>query len=66
MKRAAGALFRLTSDIADSIGPEGAFLLLGAALLAIGSSYISAAGPWLVLGAVSLALGIALAVPSKS
>ena len=66
MKRAAGALSDLASNIADSIGPEGAFLILGAALLAVGSSYISPAGPWLVLGAVSLALGIALAVPSKS
>ena len=66
MKRAAGALYDLISDIADSIDVEGAFLLLGAALLAVGSSYISPAGPWLVLGAVSLALGIALAVPSKS
>ena len=66
MKRAAGALYDAMSGIAASIGAEGAFLIVGTALLAIGSGYLHPAGPWLVVGAVSLALGIALAVPGKS
>lgn len=59
MKRAVVAL-------ADAIGLEGAFLLIGTALLAVGTSYITPAGPWLVVGAVALALGLALAVPRRS
>lgn len=43
---------------------EALFLLLyltGAALLAIGSSFITPAGPWLVLGTISLVSSVTLA-----
>lgn len=59
MKRAAIALRAL---IVDGIGIEGFLLAGGTAALAVGSSYLSPAGPWLVVGAVLLLLGIAAAV----
>lgn len=54
----------LVSRIAAAVGLEGALLLLGTALIAIGTSYISPAGPWIVTGAVILLVAIALAWPA--
>ena len=51
------------NDIARAVGLEGAFLLGGTLLLAIGASYLTPAGPWFVSGAVALVVGIALAFP---
>lgn len=65
MKRAAVALAGLVSTIAGGIGLEGAFLATGTALVAVGSSYFSAAGPWIVVGAVVLLTGFALALPRR-
>lgn len=39
-----------------------AFILAGTALLCVGASFISPAGPWLVSGAAALIFGTALAV----
>ena len=35
-------------------------IAVGTAALAVGSSFISPAGPWLVVGAVCLAIGISV------
>lgn len=48
-----------------AVWPEGAFLLAGTVLVAVGATYISPAGPWLVVGVISLAIGIALALPTR-
>ena len=42
---------------------EGAFLIAGTVLLAIGASYVSPIGPYLVVGAMCLLVGLLLAAP---
>lgn len=66
MRRATESLRVLLSNVVRSTGIEGAFLIAGTALLAIGAGYISPAGPFLTVGAVSLLAGIALAMPKTS
>lgn len=66
MKRGAVALYSLVARLAADIGAEGAFLAAGTALLAIGASYVSPAGPWLVIGVVCLGTGVALTVPRRT
>lgn len=66
MKRAAVALRHLLATVANAIGLEGAFLLVGTALLAAGASYLHPAGPLLVVGAMCVLAGLALAVPTRS
>jgi hypothetical protein len=63
VKHPAQALASLLARVAKALGPEGAFLLVGTVLLAVGAGVISPAGPWLVVGGVSLLIGLALAVP---
>jgi hypothetical protein len=48
---------------ARSVGAEGAFLVIGTVLLAIGSTYLSPAGPWFVCGGITFLIGLALASP---
>jgi hypothetical protein len=50
--------------IARAIGLEGAFLVVGTVLLAIGSSFVNPIGPWLVLGVAALVVGFILARPA--
>lgn len=59
------ALRSLIGIVAKGVGLEGLFLLAGTALLAVGASFVSPAGPWLVTGAVALIAGIALAIPTR-
>lgn len=66
MKRAAVALGSLVTRIVSDVFPEGAFLLAGTALLAVGASFVSPAGPWIVVGVVCLATGIALTLPRRA
>ena len=63
MKRAAVAIRSLTAFIAAGIGREGAFLIGGTIALAVGSTFLSPAGPWIVVGSVCLLAWYALAVP---
>lgn len=56
------AIARLRIVLADTVGWEGAFVTLGALLLAVGSSYWSPAGPWIVIGSISLVLGLAIVI----
>ena len=63
MKHAAGALAVLIARIASTVGIEGAFLVAGTALLAIGAGYLSPAGPWLVTGLVAIGICIAVSLP---
>lgn len=63
MKRAAQALAVFLDRV---VGVEGAFLLLGTILLAVGSGFLTPAGPWFVIGGISLAIGLALAMPRRS
>lgn len=65
MKAAAVALRGLASRIASAVGIEGAFLLAGTVLLAIGSSYIVSFGPWIVAGSMCILAGISLAIPER-
>jgi len=65
VKRATVALRDLLVWLGKSVDMEGAFLLAGTALLAIGSTYLNPAGPWIVVGGVALILGLALAVPTR-
>ena len=65
MKRAAVALRILASAIASAVGLEGAFLLTGTVLLAVGSSFISPIGPYFVVGGACVLAGLALAVPPR-
>jgi hypothetical protein len=65
MKAATRALRNLLGRLAKSVGMEGTFLLIGTALLAVGSAYLNPAGPWVVVGSVSLILGLATAVPVR-
>lgn len=64
MKRAAIALAGLLTRIAGAVGLEGTFLIIGTALLAAGSSYLSPAGPLLVVGGICVLTAIALARPA--
>ena len=64
MKRPTEALAALTARIARGLGIEGAFLLAGTTLLAIGASYLGPAWPWIVTGAVALLIGLALSLPA--
>lgn len=66
MKKGALAVRLHIARLAAGVGLEGGFLLIGAILLAVGSSFISPAGPWLVLGGLCVLVGIALAVPARS
>lgn len=66
MKRAAVALRRLVLSLARVVGIEGAFLLVGTALLAAFASYLHPAGPLFVVGAMCVLAGLALAVPTRS
>ncbi len=63
MRRAVRRWREVLFRMADDVGPEGAFVGGGALLLAIGTSYLSPAGPWLVLGSLFTMIGLALAVP---
>lgn len=65
MRRAAAALRGLALSTASAVGLEGAFLATGTALVAVGSTYISAAGPFFVVGAMALLAGVALALPTR-
>lgn len=65
MKKAALALSALLARLAASVGLEGAFLLIGTALLAAGSSFIHPAGPLLVTGCMCVVVGLALALPAR-
>lgn len=65
MKQAALALQAIVARLFASVGLEGAFLLAGTALLAIGSGYLSPAGPLFVIGAMCVLAGLALAVPQR-
>lgn len=65
MKRGAVALGALTGRIAGAIGIEGAFLSLGTGLIALGSSYLSPAGPLFVIGGMFALTGLALAIPGR-
>ena len=65
MKRAAVSIRGLTARVASSIGLEGAFLLAGTVLLAIGASYIAPFGPWIVAGSLCILAGIGLAIPER-
>lgn len=60
-----GAIAALRAHLAADVGLEGLLLLVGTLLLAVGSSYLSPAGPWLVVGIVALVLGLALAIPVR-
>lgn len=51
----------LIAALAAAVGIEGALLLLGTGLLAVGAAYVSPAGPWLVTGGVAVLTGYALA-----
>jgi hypothetical protein len=64
VKHAAGSLAVLVRRAARATGAEGAFLIVGTALLAVGASYVSPAGPWVVVGVVALLIGFALALPT--
>lgn len=48
---------RVTSFL-RAVGVEGAFLTIGTVLIAVGSSYFSAAGPWFVVGAVCVLIAV--------
>ena len=65
MKIAVASLRGHVIAVISAVGLEGWLLLLGTGLVAVGSSYISPAGPWIVVGAVALLLGLALAVPVR-
>lgn len=66
MKRAAVALRDLTGKVTGAIGLEGTFLGAGTALLAVGSTYFTPAGPWFVVGAACFLAGLALALPRRA
>jgi hypothetical protein len=66
VRRATVALAASLSRLGSKVGLEGAFLLAGAALLAVGASYIHPAGPYLVTGGLAVMAGIALALPARS
>ena len=66
MKRAAASLLVLLGRIVVVIWPETVLLAAGAILLAVGSSFISPAGPWLVIGATFIGLGIMATYPQRS
>lgn len=65
MKRAAVAVRSLVGRILSSVGIEGAFLLVGTACLAVGSSYIAPYAPLLVVGFMAILAGVALALPER-
>ena len=65
MKRAAVALRSTIARLVAAVGLEGAFLLAGTVLLAVGTSYIHPAGPLVVVGSMCILAGIALAVPTR-
>lgn len=65
MKTATVALADLTARLAAAVGIEGAFLVAGTVLLAVGAAYVSPAGPFLVVGFMCVLAGIALALPRK-
>ena len=58
MKRAAAALV----VVARAVDIEGAFLLVGGGLLAVGSSFLHPAGPWIVVGGLCLLIAVGLAL----
>lgn len=64
MKRAAVSIGRFVSLVAGGVGLEGAFLVAGTALLAVGSTFIVPYGPWFVVGGMAILAGIALALPA--
>ena len=66
MKHAAIAIASLGKTVAAVVGIEGAFLLIGTALLGVGAAYISPAGPFFVVGGMSVLAGIALALPRRT
>jgi hypothetical protein len=66
MKRAAQAVNALVVRIASAIGLEGAFFVIGTALLAAGSSFIHPAGPLFVIGAACVLVSVALTVPERT
>lgn len=65
MKPAVVTLRSWLSLLIRGVGIEGAFLVLGAALLAIGAGLVHPAGPWLVLGATAVLVALALAIPTR-
>lgn len=65
MKPAVIALRGLVGRFLAGVGLEGALLLVGTALLAIGAAYLNPAGPWFVAGSVAVLLGLALAIPPR-
>ncbi len=60
------AAIALRSLLASVVGLEGAFLIAGTALLAVGAGYLDAAGPWFVVGGVLFLTGIALVIPRRA
>lgn len=66
MKRAAVALRYHLLVLASAVGLEGAFLLIGTALLAAAASTVSPVGPLVVVGVMCVLAGLALAVPRRA
>lgn len=58
------ALSALVLSIASAVGLEGAFLVAGTALLAVGASFFNPAAPYLVVGGMCVLIGLALARPA--
>jgi hypothetical protein len=65
LRRATHALRGHLATLARAIDIEGAFVITGTAVLAVGSGMIHPAAPFLVVGGVLLALGFALARPPR-
>jgi hypothetical protein len=61
VKRAALALRSASVAVARAIDLEGAFLIIGTALIAAAASYVHPAGPLLVVGVTCTLAGLALA-----
>lgn len=48
------------------VGIEGAFLIVGTAVLALGAALVHPAGPYAVIGLMLVAYGLALAAPRRA
>lgn len=59
------ALRSLLARVFAAMGLEGAFLIVGTTLMAIGASFLSPAGPFFVVGAVCILAGLAIALPQR-
>lgn len=64
MKRAAVATSQLLAAVSAAIGLDGAFLVAGTALVAVGSYFaVSSDAPWFVVGGMCLIVWLALTQP---